>query len=213
MLFGSKRERFEDDVSQTKIQFEEYANEQEKQDEDPVKETITYEREKNTKKHNGRNQIPDSLPVLEHVIEPEEDTTGMRKIGEERTEIMEYIPEKFFKLVIIRPKYARLEQNQDLSVNPLLKNAVIANLPSRPIEKCLAGNTLLAAILMNKYVDHLPLYRQQKIFKRADIEIAHPRWTPGWRNWEILWSCFTKNCYKNLKHKLTCKPIELQQRF
>jgi transposase len=172
MLFGSKRERFEADASQTKIQFEEYANEQEKQDETPVKETITYEREKNTKKHNGRNQIPDSLPVLEHIIEPEEDTTGMRKIGEERTEILEYVPEKFFKLVIIRPKYARLEQNQDLSVNPLLKNVVIANLPSRPIEKCLAGNTLLAAILVNKYVDHLPLYRQQQIFKRADIEIA-----------------------------------------
>ncbi len=96
MLFGSKRERFEADASQTKIQFEEYANEEVKQDETPVKETITYEREKSTKKHNGRNQIPENLPVLEHVIEPDEDTTDMKKIGEERTEILEYIPEKFF---------------------------------------------------------------------------------------------------------------------
>ncbi len=75
-------------------------------------------------------------------------------------------------MVIIRPKYARLDQNQDLSVNPSVKNVVIAELPSRPIEKCLAGNSLLTAILVNKYIDHLPLYRQQQIFKRADIEIA-----------------------------------------
>src|SRR5690606_18171869 len=41
-----------------------------------------------------------------------------------------------------------------------------------PIAKCLAGNSVLTQILVSKYVDHQPLYRQQQIFKRADIEIA-----------------------------------------
>jgi len=171
MLFGSKRERFEANGNQAKIEFEEYASDQQKQDETPVKETITYEREKSAKKHNGRNSIPDHLPVVEYVVEPEQDTAEMKKIGEERTEILEYVPEKFFKLVIVRPKYARMEQAVEAAERDK-KNIVIAEVPSRPIEKCLAGNSLLTAILINKYVDHLPLYRQQQIFRRSDIEIA-----------------------------------------
>lgn len=171
MLFGSKRERFEADSTQTKINFEEYASAEQQQDQTPVKETITYEREKPAKKHNGRNSIPEHLPVVEYVIEPEVDTTGMKKIGEERTEILEYVPEKFFKLILVREKYARTAQTDD-ATEAGMKNIVIGELPSRPIEKCLAGNSLLTAILINKYVDHLPLYRQQQIFKRSDIEIA-----------------------------------------
>jgi transposase len=86
----------------------------------------------------------------------------MVKMGEEITEILEYTPANFFKRRIIRPKY----------VNKKTQEIKIADLPSRPIEKCLAGNAVLTQILVSKYVDHLPLYRQQQIFKRADIEIA-----------------------------------------
>ncbi len=172
MLFGSKRERFEKaDSAQGVIPFEEYATGEQKQNQTPVKELITYEREK-PKKHQGRNKLPENLPVVEHIIEPEEDTSGMIKIGEERTEILEYTPEKFFKLVIVRPKYAVREENQSLDLNIVNKNVVIAELPSRPIPKCLAGNNLLGAILIHKYIDHLPLYRQRQIFKRFGIEIA-----------------------------------------
>ena len=170
MMFGSKRERFEADPNQIKIEFEEYAIEAEKQDESPVKQTITYQRNKSTS-HTGRNSIPAHLPVVEHTIEPSEDTSAMKRIGEERTEILEYVPEKFFKLVLIRPKYARVESDSN-AIESTQKSVVIAELPSRPIEKCLAGNRLLAAILVHKYIDHLPLYRQQQIFKRAAIEIA-----------------------------------------
>ncbi|MDZ7775980.1 MAG: transposase [Bacteroidales bacterium] len=85
---------------------------------------------------------------------------------------MEYVPERFFKLVIVRPKICQGGEAQDVSLRPENKNVVIAGLPSRPIEKCLAGNSLLAALIINKYIDHLPLYRQQQIFKRPDIEIA-----------------------------------------
>ncbi len=57
-------------------------------------------------------------------------------------------------------------------MNKTIQEIKIAALPSRPIEKCLARNSVLVHILVSKYEDHLPLYRQQLIFKRADIEIA-----------------------------------------
>jgi transposase len=162
MLFGSKKERF---ISENKEQlaflFEEFASQEALDDETPVKEKITYEREKPSK-HAGRNKLPENLPVIEEIIEPEEVTEDMVKIGEEITEMLEYTPAQFFKRVIIRPKY----------VNKTTQEIKIAALPSRPIEKCLAGNSVLTHILVSKYVDHLPLYRQQQIFKRADIEIA-----------------------------------------
>ena len=170
MLFGSKRERFENDAhsDQLNLPFEELEAKSETTTDLPVKETITYQRAKN-ENHKGRNRIPDDLPVHEIQIEPSEDTTGLVKIGEERTEILEMAPAKFFKLVIVRPKYA-LPQGEGI---------ICGKIPSRPIDKCLAGNVLLSAILINKYVDHLPLYRQQQIFKRSGIHIA-PSTIDGW---------------------------------
>jgi transposase len=170
MLFGSKRERFENDAhaDQLNLPFEELEAKNENTTDSPVKETITYSRDKN-KNHKGRNRIPDDLPVHEIRIEPLEDTTDLVKIGEERTEILEMAPAKFFKLVIVRPKYAL----------PNGEGIVCGNIPSRPIDKCLAGNVLLAFILISKYVDHLPLYRQQQIFKRYGIHIA-PSTIDGW---------------------------------
>lgn len=162
MLFGSKKERFiNEDKNQLTLSFEEFASEEALEDETPVKEKITYERKK-TSNHAGRNKLPENLPVVEEIIEPEDLTEDMVKMGEEITEILEYTPAQYFKHRIIRPKY----------VNKKTQEIKIAELPSRPIEKCLAGNSVLTHILVSKYVDHLPLYRQQQIFKRADIEIA-----------------------------------------
>lgn len=162
MLFGSKRERFiQENPSQLIFQFEDFASDQELNDTTLVKETISYEREKPSR-HAGRNKLPDNLPIVEEIIEPEGVTEDMVKMGEEITEILEYTPGRFFKRRIIRPKY----------VNRKTEEIKIAELPTRPIEKCLAGNSVLTHILVSKYVDHLPLYRQQQIFKRADIEIA-----------------------------------------
>lgn len=162
MLFGSKKERFiSENKEQLALLFEEFASQEALEDGTPVKEKITYEREKPSK-HAGRNKLPENLPVVEEIIEPADLVEDMVKIGEEITEILEYKPAQFFKRLIIRPKY----------INKKTQEIKIAALPSRPIEKCLAGNSVLTHILVSKYVDHLPLYRQQQIFKRADIEIA-----------------------------------------
>lgn len=164
IAFGSKSERFAKapvDENQLNLPFEELTAKTKDANDKTVKEKISYTRKK-ASNHRGRNKLPEHLPVREIIINPEGNTNGLKKIGEERTEILEYTPGKFFKLVLIRPKYEKESQ----------EGVLIADLPSRPIEKCLAGNALLSSILINKYVDHLPLYRQRQIFKRADIEIA-----------------------------------------
>lgn len=119
-----------------------------------AEEEITYTRSK--KKHPGRNKLPDHLPVKEVIIEPEEPTQGLIKIGEEITETLEYTPASLIKRRTIRPKYAKSDE----------QGVLIADLPSRPIDKSIAEACLLAHILVAKYVDHLPLYRQIQIFKR-----------------------------------------------
>ncbi len=173
MHFGTKSERFMAEniviANQLNLPFEELTNKSQSTNGDkPVKETITYTRKKN-ENHKGRNPLPADMPVHEVVIDPTTPVEGMVKIGEERTEILELAPARFFKLVLVRNKYAL----------PGGQGVLIGDMPSRPIEKCLAGNTLLSSILINKYVDHLPLYRQQQIFKRAAIHIA-PSTIDGW---------------------------------
>ena len=122
--------------------------------EETKSETISYNRTK--KKHPGRNPLPDNIPVEEVVIDPQENTEGLIKIGEQITETLKYTPASLIKLRTIRPKYA----------NKSGEGILIADLPNRPISKCIAEASLLSSILVNKYVDHLPLYRQIEGFKR-----------------------------------------------
>lgn len=155
LIFGSKKERFSSE--ENSLQLSLFGNGEEKELELPAieKQRISYER-KTPKPHPGRNEIPDHLPVKEVIIEPEEDTTGLVKIGEERTETLEYTPASLVKKVTIRPKYAKKDA----------EGVIIGRLPSRPIEKGIAEASLLAHIIVSKMVDHLPFYRQIEIFKR-----------------------------------------------
>ena len=153
LIFGQKSERYVPvvDASQMNIPLE---NEQLLEQKSPETEQISYTRTKKDKKQtpHGRKPLPAHLPRKDIVIEPDEDVSSLKKIGEQITEELEYEPAKFYVNRYIRPKYA-LEQDEGV---------IIANLPTRPIEKGIAGPGLLAHVLVSKFVDHLPLYRQRQ---------------------------------------------------
>jgi transposase len=155
MIFGSKRERFIPmiDSQQLALEFEPKMAEIEeavKAELELIR--VAYERKKPKKEHHGRMALPSHLPVVETIIEPSEDTTGMVCIGKEVTEELDYTPAKLHINRIIRPKYITKE-------NALGdQKQVIAEL-HRPIPKCIASAALLSMIFTDKYIFHLPLYR------------------------------------------------------
>lgn len=159
LIFGSRRELFKaaETPEQLSLGFE---GAEVPVETAPVQsEEITYTRKKNAN-HKGRQPLPDHLPVEDVIIEPGEDITGMKYIGDEVTETVDYIPGSLIKRRYIRRKYARQECAEGQS------EVVIGELPYRPIEKGIAEAGLLAYLLVSKYVDHLPFYRQIEKFKR-----------------------------------------------
>jgi transposase len=168
MIFGSKSERhIGNDPGQLNLGLDiepvEYPGKE--------KEEITYTRNKTGNKKGSaiRLALPAHLHREEHIIEPGEDITGARKIGEVVTEVLEYTPGKFYVERYVRPKY----------VLPKEERIVIGELPTLPIPRGNAGSGLLAHLLVSRFVDHLPFYRQAQQFKRQDIDIAEST-ISGW---------------------------------
>ena len=189
LLFGAKRERFipQNNPQQMTLPFE-----VETLEEVPKTEKIEYIREKPNKKHPGRIALPDHLPVQEIILEPKEDTTGLQCIGKEVTDKLELIPAKLFIKRYIRPKY--IQHSED----GLSSQGIIAELPSFAIDKGIASESLLAQVMVDKFVDHLPTYRQVARFKRSEIKIPYATIT-GWQSkvCELL-----TPLYEVLKHRV-----------
>ena len=121
------------------------------------------------KKNRPRKDIMKDLPVVEEVLEPEGfDRSKYKRIGEEHTRIIEFTPGKLYVRDIIRPKYALL-QGEDEMKNPAV---VIAKMPLLPINKAMAGASLLAEVIQQKYAFHLPFYRQIQQFKQLGIKLS-----------------------------------------
>ena len=118
-------------------------------------------------RRNGRAPLPADLPRVPEYIDPDPRLIeNMRCIGQDITEILEYIPAGFYVRQIIRRKYAS---------SGGLGSVVMGPLPALPIEKGRPGPGVLAYIITSKFCDHLPLYRLEQIFARHGLHI--PRTT------------------------------------
>jgi transposase len=160
LLFGSKKERF-------------IASPDEKQlclalGEEPgqapllLKETVHYQRlvQQVTRKA-VRQLFPSHLPRVEMIIQPSQDVSGMRKIGEEITEELDLKPASLFVRRYIRPRYVSREETFH-----------IGELPARVIDKGMAGPGLLSQLICDKFVTHLPFYRQAQRYEQLGFKIA-----------------------------------------
>jgi transposase len=118
---------------------------------------------KQPSRRNGRVPLPADLPRVTEYKDPEPHLIeGMRCIGEDITEILEYIPAGFYVRKIVRRKYAQADGSGTV---------VMAPLPALPIEKGRPGPGVLAHIITSKYCDHLPLYRLEQIFERHGLQV------------------------------------------
>ncbi len=112
-----------------------------------------------------RKPLPDHLPRNETVLPGGEACSScggkLKQVGEDVTEELEYIPGRFVVNRIVRPRMACA----------CCETFHQAALPSRPIERGRPGPGLIAHVLVSKYCDHLPLYRQSRIFERDGIDL------------------------------------------
>ena len=122
------------------------------------------------KQERANRKMLENLPVLQVVLEPEDlDRDKYRRIGEERTRTLEFEPGKLYVKELIRPKYGL--KDSAIPAAYATPGVVIAPLPLLPIYKGLPGATLLSEILLQKYMYHLPFYRQVQQFKHLGVNI------------------------------------------
>ncbi len=193
LIYGSKSERYvkeAPDAHQGSL----FDNDQieKKQPEETIEE-IKYKRTKPVKEKSRplRAEIPSHLPREKQIIEPEGKDETAKKIGEEVSERLEYVPGKLFVREIVRPKYITKQNDEKTEIS-------IAQLPSEIIPKGNVGPSLLAHIFISKFVDHLPFYRQSKMFARNGLNIPDST-MGGWFSEASKWLSFV---YDELKHQV-----------
>ena len=176
--FGKKSEKFNPD--QLNLIFEELETalaEAETAKDDAEKKSGTARSKVKTDTKRNLGHLPINLPRIENVIEPGNLQCpcgcgkAMVKIGEDRTERLDITPASFRVIVTIRPKYAPPSNCKG--------KVVQAPAHAHLIEGALPTEALIAHILVSKYADHLPLYRQSQIFARSGVQL-HRSTLAGW---------------------------------
>jgi transposase len=115
----------------------------------------------------NRGALPAHLPRVEVMIDVEDKAcpccgNTLHQIGEDRAEMLDYVPAQFRVKLVRRPRYGCRGCEQAI---------VQAPAPERPIDGGMATEALLAHVLVNKFADHLPLYRQSQIFARQGVTL------------------------------------------
>ena len=165
MIFGSKSERFIPAAIPGQMSLGMDIETKQEESMPAAVKIEAHERKKKVedKKHPVRMPFPAHLHREVTIIKPEGDLTDYIKIGEEATEELELVEAKLFVKRTVREKYARKDG----------EGVVIGAMPARVIEKGMFGPHLLAQILIDKYADHLPLYRQMKRFEREGVKLPY----------------------------------------
>ncbi|HEV2207407.1 MAG TPA: IS66 family transposase [Verrucomicrobiae bacterium] len=136
-------------------------------------------------------RLPENLPVIVEVIDPEpvkQKPEAWRCIGQEVSEQLDFEPGRFLRRRTIRRKYVH---RVDLNRVPL-----IAPLPERLLDRSLPAPGLLAQVLVGKYCDHLPLYRQEQIYGQRH-RVHLPRQTLA--RWVELAADWLKPIYEHIR--------------
>ena len=165
---------------------------------DKAVETITKTKEERRQEKKNRIMMED-LPVLEQVIlTPDNlDETLYKKIGQEVTRIVEHKPGQLYIKEIIREKWG-LKDNTSMAPKGM-SGVLIAPMPLLPIYKGIAGASLLAEILLQKYEYHMPYYRQIKQYSHLGMKGLTESTVDGWfkQTMELL-----KPLYEELKSEV-----------
>jgi len=157
LQFGPRSEKIDREIEQLELQLEELQVTNK-----PARAVMPVTHEKTQP---VRRPLPEHLPREQRLYEPAcncpDCGTAMRRIGEDVSEVLDYVPGRFKVIRHVRPKHAC----------PDCQRIVQVEAPSRPIARSFAGSGLLAHILTAKYSDHLPLYRQAQIYAREGVEL------------------------------------------
>lgn len=169
-IFGKKAEKFVDS-QESQLYFDGLENPDSIDPKSKTKTVPAHERRERKKTGKDSFQFPEDLPIERQVIDIFEkdkicQETGkpLVKIGEEITSKLAHKAGSYFIKQIVRPKYA-LPQGSEGGVRT-------AELPESLLTRCQADESLIAEILVRKFVDHLPLYRQAEIMARDGIQIS-----------------------------------------
>src|SRR5499425_3457200 len=165
MQFGRKSEKLQRQIEQLELRLEELESNRSQKTIPPEPWSVAAAPNATTAKA-ARRALPDHLPRQTRRHVPKETVCPqcqgeLRKLGEDVSEMLEYVPASF---VVIRHVRVKLSCRKCECV-------VQAEAPSRPIERGAAGPGLLAHVLVSKYSDHQPLYRQSEIYARHGVEL------------------------------------------
>jgi transposase len=167
MQFGRKSEKLERQIEQLELKLEELETAKAGHASDSGKEfvaTASFSLTATAKP--ARQPLPEHLAREVKTYSPKEEACSecggrLRPLGEDTSEVLEWVPGSFKVIRHVRPKLSCAG----------CERIVQAPAPSRPIERGLAGPGLLAHVLVAKYCDHLPLYRQAEMYAREGIEL------------------------------------------
>lgn len=184
-IWGKSSERFiKEDPGQRRIDFEGMdLLPEEKERAEAAKAEIEAFKKRRVKERGKRKPVrkalPEDLPRVEEHLYPDEVKDGkvsstLTELEPEITEVMEYEPGRCWVRKIIRHKYVlKNTTGQDSGKSSTI---ITASLPTRyqPIARGYAGASLLAELMINKYVNHLPFYRQVQMMKQMGINLPPP---------------------------------------